>query len=131
MGHARDYIEMQWLILQQETPQDYVIATGRQYTVRDFVDVACQILEINIEWQGNGIEEYAKDIDSGNTIVKIDPRYFRPSEVETLLGDASKAKKELGWEPKITFIELVNEMVLSDLETVQNEKYLIEKNTMK
>ena len=130
-GHARDYIEMQWLMLQQENPQDYVIATGKQYMVRDFVDVACQILEINIEWQGDGPDECAKDIDSGNTIVKIDPRYFRPSEVETLLGDASKAKKELGWEPKITFIELVNEMVLSDLETVQNEKYLIEKNTMK
>ena len=130
-GHARDYIEMQWLMLQQENPQDYVIATGKQYMVRDFVDVACQILEINIEWQGDGPDECAKDIDSGNTIVKIDPRYFRPSEVETLLGDASKAKKELGWEPKITFIELVNEMVLSDLETVQNEKYLIEKNTKK
>ena len=130
-GHARDYIEMQWLMLQQENPQDYVIATGKQYTVRDFVDAACQTLEINIEWQGDGVDEYAKDIDSGNTIVKIDPRYFRPSEVETLLGDASKAKKELGWEPKITFIELVNEMILSDLETAQNEKFLIEKNTMK
>ena len=122
---------MQWLMLQQENPQDYVIATGKQYMVRDFVDVACQILEINIEWQGDGPDECAKDIDSGNTIVKIDPRYFRPSEVETLLGAASKAKKALGWAPKITFIELVNEMVLSDLETVQNEKYLIEKNTKK
>ena len=112
-GHAKDYVEMQWLMLQQENPKDYVIATGKQYSVREFVEKAASHLDIQIDWIGNGINEYGVD-QSGKTIIKVDPIYFRPTEVDTLLGDPSLAKNDLGWAPKISFDELVKEMVLSD-----------------
>lgn len=120
-GHARDYVEMQWLMLQQETPEDFVIATGRQYSVRDFVDLAARELGMPIQWVGEGVSEIGLD-NKGNTIVKVDPRYFRPAEVETLLGDASKAKRKLGWEPKTTFAELVAEMVREDLKGAERDE---------
>jgi GDPmannose 4,6-dehydratase len=112
-GHARDYVEMQWLMLQQPEPEDYVIATGEQRSVRDFVDAAARVLDMPISWEGSGVDERGIDPD-GNVIVRVDPRYFRPAEVETLLGDASKAHANLGWKPKTTFDELVEEMVTSD-----------------
>ena len=126
-GHARDYVEMQWLMLQQEKPQDFVIATGTQYTVRDFVNTACQILDIDIDWNDSGENETGVDQRTGNTIVKVDKRYFRPSDVDSLLGDASKAKIELGWKPKTSFIEMVEEMVHMDLKRAENEKLLSER----
>ena len=119
-GHARDYIEMQWLMLQQEKPQDYVIATGEQYSVREFVQRCAQLLELDLTWSGSGVDEKAVD-KKGNVIVAIDPRYFRPAEVETLLGDASKASRELGWTPRITFDEMVREMVESDLKAAERD----------
>jgi GDPmannose 4,6-dehydratase len=119
-GHARDFIEMQWMMLQQEKPQDYVIATGEQYSVREFVQRCAQLLEMELTWSGSGVEEKAVD-RKGNVIVAVDPRYFRPAEVETLLGDASKAKRELGWEPRITFDEMVREMVESDLKAAERD----------
>jgi GDPmannose 4,6-dehydratase len=119
-GHARDYIEMQWMMLQQEKPQDYVIATGEQYSVREFVQRCAHLLEMDLTWSGSGVDEKAVD-KKGNVIVAIDPRYFRPAEVETLLGDASKAKRELGWEPRITFDEMVREMVESDLKAAERD----------
>jgi GDPmannose 4,6-dehydratase len=113
-GHAKDYVEMQWLMLQQEKPDDFIIATGQQFTVREFVSFAAQRLDMQLEWRGNGVDEkgYTKD---GQCIVQVDPGYFRPTEVETLLGDASKAKSKLGWSPKVSFFELVEEMVDADL----------------
>ena len=117
-GHARDYVEMQWLMMQQQTPEDFVIATGIQFSVRDFVCAACERLNIKIEWRGKGESEKGFD-QNGRCIVSVDPRYFRPSEVETLLGDATKAKEKLGWIPKTTFAELVNEMVDEDLQLAQ------------
>ena len=119
-GHARDYIEMQWLMLQQEKPQDFVIATGQQYSVREFVQRCAALLEMDLHWSGTGVDEKAVDGD-GNVVVAIDPRYFRPTEVETLLGDASKAKRELGWTPRTTFDELVREMVESDLQAAKRD----------
>jgi GDPmannose 4,6-dehydratase len=119
-GHARDYIEMQWMMLQQERPQDFVIATGQQYSVRDFVQRCANLLDLNLTWSGTGAEEKAADRD-GNVVVSVDPRYFRPTEVETLLGDASKAQRELGWVPRISFDELVEEMVASDLEAAKRD----------
>jgi GDPmannose 4,6-dehydratase len=119
-GHARDYIEMQWLMLQQEKPQDYVIATGRQYSVRDFVQRCATLLELDLTWHGSGVDEKAVDKD-GKVIVAVDPRYFRPTEVETLLGDASKAQRELGWVPRISFDELVREMVECDLKSAERD----------
>jgi GDPmannose 4,6-dehydratase len=119
-GHAKDYVEAQWLILQQDHPEDFVIATGKQYSVRNFIDLASKKLNINIEWKGEGINEVG--FFEGNEIIKVDKRYFRPSEVETLLGDATKAKKKLGWEPKITFEKLVEEMVNEDLRLAKREK---------
>jgi GDPmannose 4,6-dehydratase len=113
-GHARDYVQMQWLMLQQETPKDYVIASGEQHSVREFVEVAAKFLDIEISWKGTGAEEKGLDQD-GKVIVSVDPRYYRPTEVETLLGDASKAKRELGWAPRITFRDLVKEMVETDV----------------
>ena len=118
-GHARDYVEVMWLMLQQQEPEDFVVATGLQYSVRDFVNEACLALNINIEWSGTGSDEKGIDPDSGETIVAIDPRYFRPTEVDSLLGDASKAHEKLGWQPKISFQELVREMVSSDLASAQ------------
>jgi len=120
-GHAKDYVEMQWLMLQQEQPEDFVIATGVQYSVRDFVNAAAMELGIQITWKGQGVEETGTD-QNGKVIVQVDPRYFRPTEVETLLGDASKAKNKLGWTPKITFHELVSEMVREDLKSAERDE---------
>ncbi|SDH36057.1 GDP-mannose 4,6-dehydratase [Pseudomonas abietaniphila] len=120
-GHARDYVEMQWLMLQQEVAEDFVIATGVQYSVRDFVDAAAKELGIEITWRGNDVDEKGYDAD-GNCIVSVDPRYFRPAEVETLLGDPSNAKNKLGWTPKTTFAELVAEMVREDLKSAQRDE---------
>lgn len=123
-GHAKDYVEMQWLMLQQDKPDDYVIATGEQHSVREFIEIALNFLGIEIKWHDKGSHEYAKVVNNKSdskfitkdqVIVKVDQKYLRPSEVETLLGDASKAKKELGWEPKIKFNELVEDMINSDL----------------
>jgi GDPmannose 4,6-dehydratase len=119
-GHARDYVEMQWLMLQQEKPQDFVIATGQQYSVRDFVQRCAKILELDLTWQGSGIDEKATD-KNGNVVVAVDPRSFRPTEVETLLGDPSKAHRELGWTPRTSFDQLVEEMVASDLKDAQRD----------
>ena len=121
-GHAQDYVEMQWLMLQQEKPQDYVIATGVQYSVRDFINIAAKVLGMDIKWSGEGINEVGS-LDGKDTIF-IDEKYFRPAEVETLLGDASKAAIELGWTPKITFEELVSEMIDEDLEAAKKEVLL-------
>jgi len=121
-GHARDYVEMQWLMLQQNEPEDFCIATGVHYSVRDFVNIVAQELEINIQWKGGGIDEIGIDASTGNTIVSVDARYFRPTEVETLLGDATKAKEKLGWEPKISFDEMVKEMTAADLKEAEKEK---------
>jgi GDPmannose 4,6-dehydratase len=114
-GHARDYVKAQWLMLQQEQPEDFVISTGEQHSVREFVELVGQQLGYAIEWRGEGVAEEGVDRDSGKVLVKIDPRYFRPTEVETLLGDCSKAKAKLGWAPETSFAELVREMVEADL----------------
>ena len=111
-GHAKDYVEMQWLMLQQEEPEDFCIATGIQYSVREFVNFAWGHIGKSIRWEGEGVDEKGYDTDSGKLIVAVDSRYFRPTEVETLLGDASKAKEKLGWEPKISLEEMVHEMIL-------------------
>ena len=122
-GHARDYIEMQWLMLQQEQPEDFVIATGVQYSVRDFVNAAAAEIGIAVTWRGSGVDEQGHDA-LGNCIVRVDPRYFRPTEVETLLGDATKAREKLGWTPKITFAELVAEMVREDLKAAERDELI-------
>jgi len=114
-GHAKDYVEVQWLMLQQDKPDDFVIATGKQYSVRDFVNLAAKNLNMNIEWRGKNEDEIG--ICQNKEIIKVDTSYYRPTEVESLLGDSSKAKKELGWEPKISFEELVKEMVEKDLKS--------------
>ena len=124
-GHAKDYVEMQWLMLQQEQPEDYTISTGEQHTVREFIEVAAQELNINIKWEGSGINE--KGSWKGSKIISVDPYYFRPTEVETLLGDSTKAKKKLGWSPKTTFIELVKEMVEADLREAERD-HMCQKN---
>ncbi len=120
-GHARDYVEVQWLMLQQDQPDDFVIATGVQYTVRDFVNAASGEIGIKITWRGEGLDEKGYDA-SGKCIIAVDPRYFRPTEVETLLGDPSKAKEKLGWTPKISFDELVAEMVREDLKSAERDE---------
>jgi len=114
-GHARDYVRAQWLMLQQPQPEDYVVATGKQHSVRDFVDLAGRLLGMDIEWRGRGVDELGVDRNDGHTVVRVDPRYFRPAEVESLLGDASKIRDKLGWAPEISFEALVREMVESDL----------------
>jgi GDPmannose 4,6-dehydratase len=119
-GHARDYVEMQWLMLQQDKPEDFVIATGEQYSVRHFIDRCAARLGLSLTWTGTGIDEKALG-PSGNTIVAVDPRYFRPAEVATLLGDASKARRLLGWAPRTTFQQLVEEMVDNDLRLVERD----------
>src|SRR5450631_2403356 len=119
-GHARDYAEMQWLMLQQDTPEDYVIATGEQHSVRDFVQAAASKIDMHITWKGEGVTECGYDAD-GKCVVEIDPRYFRPTEVDTLLGDASKARKKLGWKPLTTFDQLVTEMVTHDLDAAKRD----------
>jgi GDPmannose 4,6-dehydratase len=128
-GHAKDYVEMQWLMLQQAQAEDFVIATGVQYSVRDFVDAAAKELGVAIRWAGQGVDEKGYDVH-GKCIVAVDPRYFRPTEVETLLGDASKAKDKLGWTPKITFAELVAEMVREDLKAAERDE-LVKKHGYK
>jgi GDPmannose 4,6-dehydratase len=120
-GHARDYVRAQWLMLQQDVPEDFVIATGRQHSVRDFVVAAGTQLGMRIEWKGTGVEEEGIDKKSGRTLVRIDPRYFRPTEVETLLGDPGKAKQKLGWAAEVTFEQLVAEMVAADLEEAKRD----------
>jgi GDPmannose 4,6-dehydratase len=120
-GHARDYVKAQWLMLQLPEPEDFVIATGKQHSVRDFVDAAGALLEVKIEWQGTGIEEQGVDVGTGRTVVRVDPRYFRPTEVETLLGDASKAREKLGWTAEVGFPALVAEMVAADLEIAKRD----------
>jgi GDPmannose 4,6-dehydratase len=120
-GHARDYVRAQWLMLQQDQPEDFVIATGKQYSVRHFVVHAAKLLGFDIEWRGKGVEETGVDRNTGRALVRIDARYFRPAEVETLLGDASKARAKLGWSPEISFDELVSEMVESDWEIAKRD----------
>ncbi|MBP2447321.1 GDP-mannose 4,6-dehydratase [Rhizobium leguminosarum] len=120
-GHAKDYVEMQWLMLQQELPEDFVIATGVQYSVREFVDAAAHEIGLSITWKGSGVEEKGYD-ENGRCIVAVDPRYFRPTEVETLLGDPTKAKEKLGWEPRITFKQLVAEMMHEDLKSAERDE---------
>ena len=136
-GHAKDYVEMQWLMLQQEDPDDFVIATGKQYSVRDFINAAASQLGLTIKWEGKGLNETGsvesvsndnisehvfRELQPGDTVVRVDPKYFRPTEVETLLGDPSKAKKLLGWTPKISFEELVSEMVLEDMKAAERDE---------
>lgn len=120
-GHARDYVRAQWLMLQRDRPDDYVIATGQQRSVRDFVTLAAQKLDIDLIWRGSGIEETGVERGSGRVFVRVDPRYFRPAEVDSLLGDASKAYRELGWKPQISFDDLVTEMVATDLELARRD----------
>jgi len=144
-GHARDYVEMQWLMLQQDEPDDFVIATGKQYSVRDFVNAAACELGISLRWEGKGVDEVGivesvrceagdgrgeNHLKPGDVVVRVDPRYFRPTEVETLLGDPSKAKEKLGWEPKISFEELVAEMVREDLTSAKRDD-LVKKHGFK
>jgi len=121
-GHARDYVRMQWLMLQQDTPSDFVIATGEQHSVREFIELTARELGITIQWEGEGVNERGINPANGKTIVAVDPRYFRPTEVETLLGDPSKAKEKLGWEPEIPFLEMVKEMVQADLEDAKRDE---------
>ena len=133
-GHARDYVKMQWLMLQQETPRDYVIATGVQRSVRDFVQLSASQLGLSVEFEGEGVDEVgrvtavsgerAPSVQVGDVIVRVDPRYFRPTEVETLLGDPSKAREELGWSPEVTLEQMVQEMVAYDLSLAQEEALL-------
>jgi GDPmannose 4,6-dehydratase len=120
-GHARDYVRMMWMMLQQPEPEDYVIATGRQHAVRDLVERAAGHLGMRLRWEGEGISEKGIDDASGRAIVAVDPRYFRPTEVDTLLGDPSKARLKLGWEPQISFEELVGEMVAADLKEAEKD----------
>ncbi|WPL15326.1 GDP-mannose 4,6-dehydratase [Thiorhodovibrio winogradskyi] len=122
-GHARDYVEMQWLMLQQEQPEDYVIASGEQHSVRDFVNLAAAELGIHLTWRGTGVEEQGFD-QAGVCRVAVDPRYFRPTEVETLLGDPRKAREQLGWTPKISFAEMVAEMVREDIKEAERDELI-------
>jgi GDPmannose 4,6-dehydratase len=120
-GHAKDYAQMQWLMLQQDAPDDFVIATGEQHSVKEFVELTAKELGIAIQWQGEGISEKGINMANGKTIVAVDPMYFRPTEVDALLGDPTKAKKKLGWESKTTFEQLVKDMVQADLETAKRD----------
>lgn len=120
-GHARDYVRAQWLMLQQQKPEDYVIATGEQHSVREFVTKAAEAMGSTLEWRGSGLEEEAIDIKSGKAVVRVDPRYFRPTEVDTLLGDSTKAQKNLGWRPQETFESLVADMASVDLELARQD----------
>jgi GDPmannose 4,6-dehydratase len=120
-GHARDYVRAQWLMLQQDAAEDFVIATGKQFAVRDFVVAAGALLDMKIEWKGTGVDEVGIDTRSGRTLVRVDPRYFRPTEVETLLGDPTKASQKLGWTAEVSFSQLVAEMVESDLDLAKRD----------
>ncbi|WP_435088575.1 GDP-mannose 4,6-dehydratase [Candidatus Pelagibacter bacterium nBUS_29] len=121
-GHAKDFIEAQWLMLQQDKPEDFVIATGKQYSVRDFINSVANELDLKLDWTGQGLNEVG--LSNGKEIIKIDPRYFRPTDVENLLGDSTKAKNKLNWSPKISFKELVKEMVAEDLKSAQQETFI-------
>ena len=123
-GYAKEYVESMWLMLQQEKPDDYVVATGETHTVREFVEESCKVLGMEIEWKGKGINEKGIDKKTGKTIVEIDPQYFRPTEVDLLLGDPSKAKRILGWEAKTKFKDLVKVMIESDLDILKNKKVI-------
>lgn len=123
-GHARDYVEMQWLMLQQEVPEDFVIATGEQHSVREFVETAAREVGIDIRWEGKDVDEKGYEVATGKCIVAVDPRYFRPAEVETLLGDPTKAKEKLGWVPTTSFRELVAEMMREDLKEAQRDELI-------
>lgn len=129
-GHARDYVRAQWLMLQQPEPEDFVVATGKQHSVRDFVVLAGRLLDMDIEWRGSGSDETGVDRNSGRTLVHVDPRYFRPAEVETLLGDATKAREKLGWTAEISFDALVGEMIESDF-ALANRDALVAKEGYK
>lgn len=120
-GHARDYVEMQWLMLQQDEPEDYVIATGIQYSVRELIEIAAQQLNISIRWEGEGPDEKGIEKETGQIIIAVDPSYYRPTEVSELLGDASKAREKLGWEPVTSFEELIAEMIEADMEDAQKD----------
>ncbi|MEA3435473.1 MAG: GDP-mannose 4,6-dehydratase, partial [Thermodesulfobacteriota bacterium] len=120
-GHASDYVEMQWLMLQQEEPDDFVIATGKQHSVKDVIETSARQLGISIRWEGKGVEEKGINEENNKTIVAVDPGYFRPTEVDNLLGDASKAKEKLGWEPRISFHQLISEMVAEDMKEAQKD----------
>ena len=122
-GHAKDYVEAQWLILQQDTPDDYVIATGEQHSVREFVEAAFREIWITVRWEGKGINEKGYDDNTGKVLVEVDPKYFRPTEVETLLGDPSKAAERLGWKAKVGFNELVAEMVREDVKEAERDLF--------
>jgi len=122
-GHARDYVEIQWLMLQQEQAEDFVVATGIQYTVREFIEFAAKTIDIKISWEGQGVDEKGYD-ENGDCIVEVDPHYFRPTEVESLLGDPTKAKEKLGWSPKTTLEEMVTEMMQADMQAAENELLL-------
>jgi len=119
-GHAKDYVYGMWLMLQQDKPEDFVLATGETHTVREFVEKAFKVVGRTIEWEGEGVDEVGVDAETGEVLVRVDEKYFRPTEVDLLLGDPSKAKEMLGWERKVTFDELVSEMVLADLESIQH-----------
>jgi GDPmannose 4,6-dehydratase len=121
-GHAKDYVEMQWLMLQQDKPEDFTISTGEQHSVREFIEIAAKEVDIEIKWKGKSINEVGIDTKTNKIIIRVDKKYFRPTEVETLLGDSSKAKDKLNWQPKISFQELVAEMVLSDLEEAKKDR---------
>jgi GDPmannose 4,6-dehydratase len=133
-GHARDYVEMQWLMLQQRRPEDHVIATGEQHSVRDFVERAAKELDIAIDWRGDGVDGHGvvmaapagSAVKAGQRIVATDPRYYRPAEVETLLGDATKAREQLGWQPRVGFDELVHEMMHADLALARRDALIVD-----
>jgi GDPmannose 4,6-dehydratase len=123
-GHARDYVEMQWLMLQQDQPDDFVIATGVQHSVRDFVEASARHLGMDLRWQGSGVDEKAYDAETGKCLIAVDPRYFRAAEVETLLGDPGKAARLLGWKPRVTFDELVREMTDADFKLAEQDQLM-------
>jgi GDPmannose 4,6-dehydratase len=123
-GHAQDYVRAQWLMLQQQQADDFVIATGEQHSVREFIELAASHLNLRIVWQGRGVDEHGIDAKSGRVLVKIDPRYFRPTEVDSLLGDASKARQQLGWKPTKSFAELVQEMISADLDIARRDSVM-------
>jgi GDPmannose 4,6-dehydratase len=123
-GHARDFVRAQWLMLQQERAEDFVIATGEQHSVREFCERVAERLDMPLEWRGRGLEEHGVAVDGERTLIRIDPRYFRPTEVDTLLGDASKARARLGWQPQISFEQLIDEMVAEDLALARRDAHM-------
>ncbi|HAS36465.1 MAG TPA: GDP-mannose 4,6-dehydratase, partial [Flavobacteriales bacterium] len=123
-GHAKDYIEGMWLMLQQDKPDDYVLATGETHSVKEFIEKAFSQIEVELKWEGEGVNEKGIRTDTSEVVVEVDAKYFRPTEVELLVGDYSKAKKELGWEPTYKFEELVKEMVREDVKLFERDRYL-------